>query len=78
MELPAKVIDLRPADNIVRMFRQLADKIESGEQKADEVICLIRNGGNSMGMWVWGEYRGSIAHLGMLEAAKKFIPVEDT
>lgn len=70
---PLKVVPLRPADHIPEMLRQMADNIESGATPAEEVLCILRSGVNSVGVSAWGEYRGNIAALGVLEAAKRYI-----
>jgi hypothetical protein len=36
-----------------------------------------RHGIETIAVYGWGEYRGSIACLGMLEAAKKVMPMVD-
>lgn len=73
----AQVSSLRPADDVVRMFRQLADRsIESGDAKAEEVLCIVRSGSRTLDLWAWGDYRGDIMALGMLDAAKKLINFE--
>jgi hypothetical protein len=56
------------------MLRDLASDIETGAVPAQEVMCIIRNGVNAVGVSVWGEYRGNIAALGLLESAKSRIP----
>lgn len=74
---PLKVVPLRPADHIPEMLRQLADRIECGETAAEEVLCVVRAGVNRVGVAAWGEYRGNVAALGMLEAAKRYIATEN-
>lgn len=73
----AAVSSLRPADDVVRMFRRLADRIESGEVVAEEVLCVIRSGARTLDLWAWGDYRGEIMALGMLEAAKKLLNTDE-
>jgi len=72
----ATVSNLRRPDNVVAMFRQLADRIERGEVVADEVLCVVRSGKRTLDLWAWGDYRGEIMALGMLEAAKKLVEFE--
>lgn len=73
-----KAVSLRPADHIPTCLRLLADQIESGDINAQEVLCIVRTGINGMSSWAWGDYRGAIAALGLLEAAKTQFPVRDT
>ena len=72
----AAVPSLRNADDVVSMMRELADQIESGEVKADEVICIVRFGSSTLDLWAWGDYRGGIMAIGMLDTAKKLIKFE--
>lgn len=74
---PLKVVPLRPADHIPEMLRELADRIETGDTPAEEVLCILRSGVNRVGVAAWGEYRGNVAALGMLEAAKRYIETEN-
>lgn len=73
-----KAVPLDLANNIPAMMRQLADEIERGETDAQEMLCIVRTGINGMSSWAWGDYRGAIAALGLLEAAKTQFPVRNT
>lgn len=73
-----KTVPLDLANNIPAMLRQLADEIERGEINAQEMLCIASTGINGMSSWAWGDYRGAIAALGLLEAAKTQFPVRDT
>lgn len=73
-----KAVPLDLANNIPAMMRQLADEIECGQVDAQEMLCIVRTGINGMSSWAWGDYRGAIAALGLLEAAKTQFPVRNT
>lgn len=73
----AAVVPLRRADHIPAMLRSLADDIEAGTVIAEEVACVLRTGTNSVKLYGWGDYRGTIATIGLLEAGKMAVPVDD-
>lgn len=75
--MTAEVIQLMPATDVPAMLRHLAGRIERGEVPAQEVLCIVRTGIHRVSLYGWGDYRGNIATIGMLEAAKKHVDIED-
>jgi len=69
------LVTLRPADDIVAQLRRLAGHIEAGEVQAQEVVCILRADTNNADVFCWGDYRGQIATLGLIEAAKRRLTV---
>lgn len=70
---PLNVVALNPCDHIPSMLRSLADDIERGAVQADEVHCIVRTGTDTVTNYTWGDYRGPIATLGLLESAKALL-----
>lgn len=77
MSAGAKVVALHNYDDVARMLRQLADDVDAGRVHAAEVLCVVRTGTDSLQLYSWGEFRGTIAAIGLLESAKKCVPVHE-
>ena len=76
-----KVVGLRPGptvDNIPAMMRQLADRIESGEQPADAVLCIIPQPGDWPAIFGWGDHQGDLGNIGLCELAKAWFVQNNT
>jgi hypothetical protein len=64
------VVQMKPNGNaadIVRCMRTLADKIESGEQDAECVLCIVEpDQDTESALFIWGVARPLVHVVGML------------
>lgn len=75
-----EVVQLRTAPRLTDIpgqLRQLADSIESGEVKAEHAcICIIDQEQDWPTIFGWGETKGMLELIGLLELAKAWLVKE--
>lgn len=61
-----------PLTHIPSKLRELADRIESGEQQASVAMVIIPGEGDWLDIFGYGDDLGDYGRIGLLEVAKAF------
>jgi len=69
--MPAEVVQLRDSplvSDVPGQLRSMATAIENGLE-CETALFVIHTGGEPE-IFIWGEHKGDLAHIGILELAK--------